>query len=68
VRRLHIAHPGNLSCLIRSGFEDLTFVNNFRLTGQGQGANDLVHEDLHVTFNADGPVTVNHDNFSIDCK
>jgi hypothetical protein len=45
-----------------------TFVNNFRIIGQGSGNNFLVHEVLHVTFNANGTVTVFHDNFSIDCK
>jgi len=45
-----------------------TYVNNFRIIGQGSGNNFLVHEVLHVTFNANGTVTVFHDNFSIDCK
>jgi hypothetical protein len=45
-----------------------TFVNNFRIIGQGPGNNFLVHETLHITVNANGTVTVFHDNFSIDCK
>jgi len=45
-----------------------TYVNNFRIIGSGSGNNFLVHEVLHVTFNANGTVTVFHDNFSIDCK
>ena len=45
-----------------------TYVNNFRIIGSGSGNNFLVHEVLHVTFNANGIVTVFHDNFSIDCK
>ena len=45
-----------------------THVNNFRIIGSGSGNNFLVHEVLHVTFNANGTVTVFHDNFSIDCK
>jgi len=27
-----------------------------------------VHENLHFTIDADGTMTVFHDNFSIDCK
>ncbi len=45
-----------------------TFVNNFRIIGQGPGNNFLVHETLHITVNANGTLTVFHDNFSIDCK
>src|SRR5213082_1836238 len=45
-----------------------TFVNNFRIIGQGPGNNYLVHEVAHVTFNANGTLTVFHDSFSIDCK
>ena len=45
-----------------------TYVNNFRILGEGPGNNYLVHETLHVTFNANGTVTVIHDNFSVDCK
>src|SRR5438034_8108649 len=45
-----------------------TYVNNFRIIGKGSDNNFLVHDALHVTFNANGTVTVFHDNFSIDCK
>jgi hypothetical protein len=45
-----------------------TFVNNFRIIGQGPGNNYLVHETLHFTINANGSVTVFHDNFSIVCQ
>ena len=45
-----------------------TFVNNFRIIGQGPGNNFLVHENLHITVNANGRVTVFHDNFSVECK
>jgi hypothetical protein len=53
---------------LQNGQANLTFVNNFRIIGQGPGNNFLVHETLHLTFNADGVLTVSHDNFSIDCK
>src|SRR5262249_45797450 len=48
--------------------EETTFINNFRIVGQGPGNNFLVHENTHVTVNANGVVTASVDNFSIDCK
>jgi len=51
----------------RVGFEE-TFVNNFRIIGQGPGNNFLVHENLHITVNANGTLTVFRDNFSVECK
>jgi hypothetical protein len=53
---------------LQNGQANTTFVNNFRIIGQGPGNNLLVHENTHITVNADGTVTVFHDNFSIDCK
>lgn len=53
---------------LQNGQANSTFVNNFRIIGQGPGNNYLVHETMHVTINADGTVTVFHDNFSVDCK
>ena len=52
----------------RNGQFNDTFVNNFRIIGQGPGNNFLVHEVAHITFNANGTVTVSHDNFSAECK
>lgn len=45
-----------------------TYVNNFRIIGQGPGNNYLVHETFHITINANGEVTAYVDNFSVDCK
>ena len=53
---------------LQNGQANSTFVNNFRIIGQGPGNNFLVHETLHLTINADGTLTVSHDNLSIDCK
>jgi hypothetical protein len=53
---------------LQNGQANLTFVNNFRIIGQGPRNNYLVHETLHITINADGTQTVSHDNFSVDCK
>jgi hypothetical protein len=53
--------------LVNGQFSD-TFVNNFRIIGQGPGNNFLVHENLHVTVNANGEVTAIVENVSISCK
>lgn len=45
-----------------------TFINNFRMIGQGPGNNFMVHENFHVTVNANGTVTSVHDNFSVTCN
>ena len=45
-----------------------TFVNNFRIIGQGPGNNFLVHENFHITVNENGVVTAFVDNFSVECK
>ena len=45
-----------------------TFVNNFKIIGQGPDNNFLVHENMHVTINANGVLTSYVDNFSADCK
>jgi len=47
---------------------EFTFVNNFRIIGQGPGNNFLVHQNVHVTVNANGEVTANVDNSSVECK
>jgi hypothetical protein len=53
---------------LQDGQANSTFVNNFRIIGQGPGNNFLVHETLHFAINANGTVTVFHDNFSVECK
>ena len=45
-----------------------TFVNNFRIIGEGPGNNFLVHETFHVTITANGLVTVEVDRFTTSCK
>lgn len=45
-----------------------TYINNFRIIGQGPRNNFLVHDNLHLTVNANGDVTSFHDNFSVECK
>jgi len=53
---------------LQNGQANLTFVNNFRIIGQGPGNNFLVHETMHITINANGTLTVFHDNFRVACK
>jgi len=53
---------------LQNGQFEMTFVNNFRIIGQGPGNNFLVHITTHLTGNANGVVTASVDNFSLDCK
>ena len=53
--------------LINGQYEG-TFVNNFRIIGQGAGNNYLVHETFHYTVNANGVMASFLDNVSIVCK
>jgi hypothetical protein len=45
-----------------------TFVNNFRIIGQGNDNNLLVHQTVHVTFNANGELTALVENTSVECR
>jgi len=47
---------------------EITFVNNFRIIGQGTGNNLLIHEVFHVTVKANGELTVFVDHLSAECK
>jgi hypothetical protein len=53
---------------LQNGQAEMTFINNFRIIGQGPGNNFLVHETFHITINANGVQTAFVDNFSVDCK
>jgi hypothetical protein len=44
-----------------------TYVNNFRIIGQGPGNNLLIHENVHMTVSANGEVTAEVDNFKAEC-
>jgi len=45
-----------------------TFINNYRLIGQGPGNNFLIHQTIHVTFNSNGDATASVDHTTIECK
>ena len=47
---------------------ETTFINNFKIIGQGPGNNFMNHETFHVTVNPDGTLTAFVDNFSVTCK
>jgi hypothetical protein len=53
-----------------SGTVGLTdsFINNFKIIGQRPGNNILVHENLHITVNANGTLTVLLDHLTAECK
>ncbi|MCW3090132.1 MAG: hypothetical protein JWP81_1201 [Ferruginibacter sp.] len=51
-----------------NGQYETSYVNNFRIIGQGPGNNYLVHSVTHLTYNANGELTAFVDNFSVDCK
>jgi hypothetical protein len=53
--------------LINGAFE-FTFVNNFKIIGQGPDNNLLVHQTVHVTITPDGVVTTVVDNLSVECR
>jgi hypothetical protein len=46
----------------------IILVDNFRIIGQGPDNNLLVHENFHITVNANGKMTAFFDNFSAECK
>lgn len=52
----------------RNGQYEETYVNNFRIIGQGPGNNFIVHETFHIAFNATGIQTVSVDDITVDCK
>jgi len=53
---------------LQNGQANMTFVNRFNIIGAGPGNNFLVRETSHITFNADGTVTVYFDDFTVECK
>lgn len=44
-----------------------TLVNNFRMIGQGTGNNFQVHQNTHITVDANGTVRVDVDNTRTEC-
>ncbi len=59
---------GQFKSSLQNGQAVISFENNFRIIGQGTGNNFLVHENLHLTINANGDLTTVVDHVSADCK
>ena len=53
--------------IINGAFE-FTFINNFKIIGQGPNNNLLVHQTIHQTVNANGEVTTFIDNTTVECR
>ena len=53
---------------LTGGAAEFTFINNFRIIGQGPDNNLLVHQTIHTTVNANGTVTSVVDNTSVECR
>ena len=53
---------------LTNGAFEFTFINNFKIIGQGPDNNLLVHQTVHVTMTADGTVTALVDNTSVECR
>jgi hypothetical protein len=53
---------------LTGGASEFTFINNFRLIGQGPDNNLQVHQTIHTTVNANGTVTSVVDNTRIECN
>ena len=51
-----------------NGLYTETFINNFRIIGQGPGNNLQIHQTFHVTFSANGDAVASVDNTSVDCN
>ena len=43
-----------------------TYINNFKIAGHG--VNYKIHNNMHITVNANGETIATADNFSSDCK
>jgi hypothetical protein len=53
---------------LQNGLFTDTFVNNFKIIGQGPDNNLLIHQTVHITINADGEVTAEVDNTTVECR
>ena len=53
---------------LTNGAFEFTFINNFKIIGQGPDNNLLVHQTVHITMNANGTITAVVDNTSVECR
>lgn len=47
---------------------EISYVNNFKIIGQGPGGNFLVHANIHLTVDANGNVAADVVNTSVECR
>lgn len=59
---------GEFKSSLHNGQAIVSFINNFRIIGQGPGNNYLVHENIHLIINANGDHTTVVDGVEADCK
>jgi hypothetical protein len=52
---------------LQNGQAHFTMINNFRIIGQGQSGNLLIHATVHVTINANGTATAVVDGETAEC-
>jgi hypothetical protein len=62
------AYRGTGASQQMSNTNPFTFVNNFRIIGQGPNNNFLLHQFFHVTVTASGEFTATVDFASVDCQ
>ena len=51
-----------------NGQYNTTFINNYRVIGQGPGNNLLIHQTIHITVNSNGEATASVDHTTFECK
>ena len=56
------------SIALLNGASEFSFINNFRLIGQGPDNNLQVHQNIHVTLNANGEISTVVDHTTVDCN
>jgi len=59
---------GEFKASLRNGQAIVSFINNFRIIGQGQAVNYMVHQNLHLIINANGDTTAVVDGTQVDCQ
>ena len=53
---------------LTNGATEFTYVNSFVIIGPGPDNNLLIHETVHTTINANGEVTSDVANISVECR
>ncbi|HEY7112152.1 MAG TPA: hypothetical protein VIA45_04405 [Thermoanaerobaculia bacterium] len=59
---------GEFKSSLHNGEAIVSFINNFRIIGQGPGNNYIVHQNVHLIISANGDLTTVVDGVEADCK